>query len=75
VQSKIAIYAVIRFDPVLAPLDEIPEDGVTVVAVVPTLADGQHEVDRLNAINADRGARYAWQHAPYFPEGRHGLDG
>jgi hypothetical protein len=62
--------AVLRFDPGWreAADDEI-QNSITVVAVVPTLADADSEVARLSAL-AGGDVRYLRAYTRWYPEGR-----
>jgi hypothetical protein len=59
------VYAVIRFDPDMASL----EQQVTVKEIVTSLAVAEAEVARLNGLNADKGCRYVWQATRLFAPG------
>lgn len=43
---------------------------ITVVSVLPTIAEAEREVERLNALNAPKGATYFWMTTRYYPQGR-----
>ena len=70
--SKIQVFSIVRIDD--SPKSEVnPEDFqqlVTVKQIVPTQAEAEQEVYRLNELNAEKGARYFWQATRYFPNGR-----
>jgi hypothetical protein len=54
------VYAVLRFDLFLADTSPL-ESLVTVKEIVGTQEEAEQEVERLNALVKDGGARYAWQ--------------
>jgi hypothetical protein len=59
------VYAVIRFDPGAGE----PELQFTVKEIVRTDLQAESEVQRLNALNAEKGCRYFWQETRLFPTG------
>ncbi len=59
------VFAVIRID-----RDRLTEDALTIKEILPTAEQAREEVERLNALNKRRGARYFWQATRYFPNGR-----
>ena len=74
------VYVVIRVDhfPGLDASDEHESNGpvgrfgefvVNVKEVVTTAEEADREVERLNALNADKGSRYFWAGGHYFPGG------
>jgi len=70
VNQKTEAYAVLRFDEFGLAHEVDITDLIRVVAVVPTLAEAESEVIRLSDVNEGKQARYFWQYAPYFPNGR-----
>jgi hypothetical protein len=64
-REKIQVFAVIRID-----RDRMTEDAITIKEILPTREQAAEEVERLNALNEPRGARYFWQATRYFPSGR-----
>jgi hypothetical protein len=50
-------------------LDDEVQNAITVVAVVPTIAEADAEVARLNALNGAH-ARYVWAYTRWYPDGR-----
>ena len=82
-QPCVQVYAIVRVDAdsALQPGSDGPGigaerlrgvelRGITVTSVVPTLEEAAAEVDRLNALNADKGATYFWMATRYYPDGR-----
>jgi len=69
------LFAVLRldrqFDDLRRVFDE-PWDYITVKEVLPTWEEAEQEVQRLNALAAEKGCVYFSSLARYFPEGRHG---
>ena len=67
-------YAVLRVDAVdeLSPSRLWVEPGsfVTVKEVLATQEEAEREVERLTALNADKGCLYFWQFTRVFREGR-----
>ena len=63
-----AAYAVVRldFESVRVDVDEL-EDIVTVKGIVWDQATAEAEIERLNAINADKGCLYVWQYTRVEP--------
>jgi hypothetical protein len=63
-----AVYAILRFDP---PYDGVidPQRDVVVKEIVRDLELAQAEVERLNALSADRGARYWLLTTRLYPAG------
>ncbi len=59
------VFAVIRVDNY-----QFIEDAITVKEILPTMEEATEEVERLNGLNEEKGARYFWQATRYFPEGR-----
>ena len=70
VNEHVPAAAVLRFDPGWREVadDEI-QNVVTVVAVVPTIAEADAEVSRLATLNGDH-ARYIRAHTRWYPAGR-----
>jgi hypothetical protein len=62
------VYAVLRYDAFQGE-DARPEVTVTVKEVVRTQDLAEKEVARLNALNAEKQARYWWQYTRLFPQG------
>lgn len=54
-------FAVLRFDRFL-PDDADEQERVTVKEIVWTQQEAEREVERLNALNAEKDCVYAWQH-------------
>jgi hypothetical protein len=69
VNEHIKAFAVLRFDDFASGTGEL-RNIITVIAVVPTLAEAQSEVDRLSALNAEKDCRYFWTSTRYYPSGR-----
>jgi hypothetical protein len=65
-QKKLQVFAVLRMDSGIRLL----EDALTIKEILPTRDEAKSEVERLNKLNASKGARYFWQMTRYFPEGR-----
>ncbi|HEX2270330.1 MAG TPA: hypothetical protein VHH35_12370 [Pyrinomonadaceae bacterium] len=63
--KKVQVYAVVRLDS-----SQVREEAITVKEVLPAMEQAIREVERLNKLNADKGALYFWQTTRYFPEGR-----
>jgi SAM-dependent methyltransferase len=63
--TKVQVYAVVRIDD-----SQAIEDAITVKEILPTIEQAMREVERLNKLNSDKGARYFWQATRYFPDGR-----
>jgi hypothetical protein len=66
---KLEVYAVVRIDVFLGP-DARLEEMVTVKEVLPTVAEAESEVGRLNALVEQRDVRYVVQPTRYYPSGR-----
>jgi hypothetical protein len=68
------VYAVVRIDlPDSESVDEIAGDPalwITVKEIVPTREEADKEVQRLNALNADKGCIYFSQVTRLFRDGR-----
>lgn len=66
------VFVVYRIEPELAQATEL--DGlnthITIKEVLPTEDKANAEVERLNKLNADKGVRYFFQNARYYPTGR-----
>ena len=62
---KIQVFAVVRLDQ-----DQTADDAITVKEILPTKAEAEQEVKRLNSLNKARRCHYFWQATRYFPEGR-----
>lgn len=62
------VYVVVRVDGV--PPGSDPGLALTVVEVLPDEHEASVEVDRLNALNRDKGAKYSFQAARWYPAGR-----
>jgi hypothetical protein len=60
------------FDGDLRRVFDEPINHITVKEVLPTWEEAEQEVQRLNALNADKGCVYFASLARYFPEGRLG---
>jgi hypothetical protein len=56
-KDKTQVFAVIRIDRGV----EISEDSISVVKVVAEREEATREVERLNSLNAAKGAFYFWQ--------------
>jgi hypothetical protein len=56
-----AAYAIVREDDYASEAPTL-EHHITVKCVVWTLERAKAEVDRLNALNAEKGCRYFWQY-------------
>ena len=64
--KKFQVFAVIRVDSEIASL----EDAITVKEILSNANEAEIEVERLNKLNATKGARYFFQATRYFPNGR-----
>jgi hypothetical protein len=68
------LFAVVRVDrPHDGSLDQVlgnPTNYVTVKEVLPTLEEAEREVERLTALNADKGCVYFAQTTRFFAGGR-----
>jgi hypothetical protein len=62
-KTKEQVFAVLRVDREI----ETPEDSISVVKIVVELEEAIKEVERLNSLNAGKGARYFWQATRYYP--------
>lgn len=66
------VYVVVRFDgwgdPPLRP--DQAGSRFTVIEVLPDEESAEREMDRLNALNGDKGCRYSFQSARWYPLGR-----
>ena len=60
--TKEQVFAVIRIDGDIGH----SEDSITVVRIVAELEQAIKEVERLNKLNAAKGARYSWQATRYY---------
>ena len=65
-EKKLQVFAILRVDIGIHSL----EDAVTVKEILPGRVEAEREVERLNKLNASKGARYFWQPTRYYPEGR-----
>jgi hypothetical protein len=69
-------FAVLRldrpFDGDLRRVFDDPTHHITVKEVLPTWAEAEHEVQRLNTLNAEKGCVYFASLARYFRDGRPG---
>lgn len=65
-QNKLQVFAVIRVDSDI----KSAEKAVTVTEILPGIDEAASEVERLNRLNANKGAHYFWQATRYFPKGR-----
>jgi hypothetical protein len=70
------LFAVLRldrpFDGDLQRVFDDPRNHITVKEVLPTWEEAEQEVERLNALAADKGCIYFASLARHFPDGRHG---
>jgi hypothetical protein len=64
-REKIQVYAVVRIDG-----DYPVANAVTVKEILPTMEEASLEVQRLNKLNEEKGAKYFAQTTRYFPSGR-----
>ena len=69
------VYAVLRFDPpsaddALEELTEYPGNFITLKELLPTEAEAEREVERLNALKAGKRSIYFTQIGRLHPEGR-----
>lgn len=76
-RDAVPVYAIVRVDlstPVTNEGQQSTAGSVSfdfqVKEVVPSLAEAEREVARLNALNTEKGATYLWQYTRYFPDGR-----
>ncbi|MDQ3707848.1 MAG: hypothetical protein M3387_00800 [Actinomycetota bacterium] len=67
--GKVQVHAVVRHDRFHGQDVDIAT-SITVVEVLPTKDQALAEVQRLNALNADKGCEYFWTPTRYWPEGR-----
>jgi hypothetical protein len=72
VNQYVHVFAVLRHD--LYAGEHSIKDTVTILAVVPTLAEAVREVERLSRVNAGKSCEYFWQSARYYPNGRRATD-
>jgi hypothetical protein len=73
-QSKVAAFAIVRFDLFLGP-DAPLGEMVAVKEVLPSLEEAEAEVARLNAIVDPSRVIYYVQPTRYYPHGRGLADG
>ena len=70
------LFAVLRldrpFDEDLRRVFDEPTHYITVKEVLPTWEEAEQEVQRLSALNAEKGCVYFASLARYFPDGRRG---
>ena len=59
------VYAIVRFD--LPPNAENPENTVSVVKVFSSRTHAEHEIVRLNGVNASKACRYVLQVTKLIP--------
>ena len=64
--EKVMLHAVMRHDGYIGAV----EDAVTIVAIVPTRAEAEREVARLNRLKKDSKSTYFWLPPRYYPDGR-----
>jgi hypothetical protein len=68
------LYAVLQFDvPSSGSLDSLaeqPGDYITLKELLPTEAEAFREVERLTALNRDKGCVYFVQIGRFYPDGR-----
>ena len=68
------LFAVVRLDPPhdggLARVLDDPNAYVTVKEILPSLEEAEQEVERLTALNADKGCVYFAQTTRFFAGGR-----
>jgi hypothetical protein len=57
-----AAFAVLRLDAHQQPLSDDPTEWITVKEIVWTEKAALEEVERLNALNADKACRYFWRY-------------
>jgi len=62
------VFVVFRFDSELEPNDDALR--FTVVEVLPDQQSAIRETDRLNLLNEQKGQRYGFQSARWYPQGR-----
>jgi hypothetical protein len=65
-EKKVQVFAILRMDRGISSF----EDAITVKEVLPEMDQAKREVERLNKLNASKGATYFWQATRFFPEGR-----
>lgn len=70
-ENKVQVFAVIRIDSYISVL----QDSITIKEILPTQAEAEAEVQRLNKLNAEKDSRYFWQTTRYFPYGRVNITG
>lgn len=63
---KVQVFAVVRFDEFIG--DEL--DAISVVEILSTEEEASREMDRLNTLNGEKGARYFVRATRYYPDGR-----
>lgn len=64
------VYAVVRLDMFLFGPGQTMEKAITIKEVLPNIEAAKSEVERLNALNADKDSHYFWQSTHFYPEGR-----
>ena len=65
---KVQVFAIVRFDEFI----DNGQDAVSVVEILPSPEEASREMERLNALNGAKGARYFVRTTRYYPEGRAG---
>lgn len=69
-RQKVGVFAVARWD----SIGPTPERSFAVKEVVPTVAEAESEVARLNDALDPSATRYFWQATSFFPDGRQTRD-
>ena len=67
-KAYLRVFAALRHD-LFSTTEEI-RNRVTIVAVVPTAEEADHEVERVSHVNANKQLEYFWPSARYHAEGR-----
>ncbi len=65
------LYVVYRCDRAALAHESAATDLViTIKEILPSEEEAVREVERLNALNRDKGCEYGFQSAKYYPQGR-----
>ncbi len=68
--ERIPVFAVVRVDEFASG-----DSAITIKEVLPTVEEAEHEVERLNKLQAGKECHYFCQHTRYYPKGRTKLYG
>jgi len=65
------LYVVYRCDRSVLQDESVPTDhAITIKEILRSEEEAIREVDRLNALNREKGCEYSFQSAKYYPQGR-----